>query len=248
MNDSYNSNNYNNNAIKTGKRSRRSKNDVSGRNKQCKHCEKSYLSDIALNNHMKTKHSEVLEFTGTRSRGRPRKEMTNNSIPSQLTNISSFFDKEESRVNGNEIIDCIKVCEESLNNLYNKYKDIIFLNLSAPEDSTFINNSLSNKSVDEGFWKYLQYCSSRTNQKYFEYLFKFIVLFREFLNVYKGNDFTTTDKSNEVVPDLCNEFVGEFMEKHGYFGIVMSDLVVVIQHCCHWLWENGFTSSKLSLV
>ena len=41
----------------------------------CEHCGKSYLSKPALNNHMNTKHAEILKQLNIekRKRGRPRK-------------------------------------------------------------------------------------------------------------------------------------------------------------------------------
>jgi hypothetical protein len=55
------------------KRKRRSKHEAEGRDFRCEICEKSYLSQPALNNHKNTKHlihSGVIE---KKSRGRPRK-------------------------------------------------------------------------------------------------------------------------------------------------------------------------------
>ena len=56
-------------------RHRRSKHEQEGRIYNCEHCLKSYLSKPALNNHMNTKHAEILKQMNIekRKRGRPRK-------------------------------------------------------------------------------------------------------------------------------------------------------------------------------
>lgn len=65
-----------------GKAKRRSKNDVQGRDHQCKYCDKTYLSYPALYTHMKQKHSKGPDGTvvnppsSGRGRGRPRKNVS----------------------------------------------------------------------------------------------------------------------------------------------------------------------------
>jgi hypothetical protein len=61
-----------NGTIKNRNRKRRSKNDSNGRNHKCPKCGKSYLSQPALTNHIKTKHRNDCK-TLIRSRGRPKK-------------------------------------------------------------------------------------------------------------------------------------------------------------------------------
>ena len=54
----------------------------------------------------------------------------------------------------------------------------VFINISTPEEYSFIGNKIENeKSIDKSFWKYLLYISTQTNKEYFEFVFKFIVLF-----------------------------------------------------------------------
>jgi hypothetical protein len=56
----------------------------------------------------------------------------------------------------------------------------------------------------------------------------------------------------EGLPDLCNEFYGEFMEPNNFFGISeleeKNEIVEIIQHFCIWLFKNEYTKSKLSLA
>ena len=56
----------------------------------------------------------------------------------------------------------------------------------------------------------------------------------------------------EGLPDLCNEFYGEFMEPNNFFGIEEQDekneIIEIIQHFCIWLFKNEYTKSKLSLA
>lgn len=56
----------------------------------------------------------------------------------------------------------------------------------------------------------------------------------------------------ETVPEICNEFVTEFLENNDYFGIPSdyerNEIIELIQHFCLWLYQNGYTQSRLSLV
>ena len=50
------------------------------------------------------------------------------------------------------------------------------------------------------------------------------------------------------LPDSCNEFVSDFVEKKHQLGIEMTDCIDLIQHFCFWLHQNKYTKSILSLL
>ena len=87
---------------------------------------------------------------------------------------------------------------------------------------------------------------------------KFVLLFRECYDISKnknnsGEIKTVTNEINsEGLPDLCNEFYGEFMEPNNFFNIEDQDekneIIEIIQHFCIWLFRNEYTKSKLSLA
>ena len=55
----------------------------------------------------------------------------------------------------------------------------------------------------------------------------------------------------EGLPDLCNEFYGEFMDPNNFFGLDELDkneIIEIIQHFCIWLFKSEYTKSKLSLA
>jgi len=235
------------------RKKRRSKNDLDGRCFQCKYCEKTYLSDIALNNHVKNKHSHLVDIV-SRGRGRPRKnpglEQGNSSFPNAESKFKSFFDCTLRAKNPEENFDLIQACQDNFNNIYTKYSDRLFKDITSPEEFRLLKLELEDKpesTCDIAFWKYLEFCKDNTNREYFDFIFKFVVLFRECINIRKGEKFTETDKA-DCVPDMCNEFVSEFMETYDYFGLEVNELIEAIQHCCHWLWENHHTTSRLTLV
>ncbi len=64
-----------NDSINLERRQRRSKNDQDGRNFKCSYCGKSYLSQPALTNHVKSKHKQNDPDYLKRGRGRPRKNV-----------------------------------------------------------------------------------------------------------------------------------------------------------------------------
>ena len=87
---------------------------------------------------------------------------------------------------------------------------------------------------------------------------KFVILFMECYDIsknkeVKGEKQAVTNKiTPEGLPDLCNEFYGEFMEQNNFFGIdeqeERNEIIEIIQHFCIWLFKNEYTKSKLSLA
>ena len=90
-------------------------------------------------------------------------------------------------------------------------------------------------------------------------MLKFILLFRECYDVSKNKEnkdenrkAITNTLPPEGLPDLCNEFYGEFLEPNNFFGICddreKNEIIEIIQHFCIWLFKNEYTKSKLSLA
>ena len=149
------------------------------------------------------------------------------------------------------------------------HKSKLFSHPKTYEDNPILknlveNNDISNKpknekTCDEVFYEYLHTFKNKTNKKYFSLLVKFVLLFRECYDISKTKDLKDEPKkavtdsiSPEGLPDLCNEFYGEFMEPNNFFGIEEQDekneIIEIIQHFCIWLFKNEYTKSKLSLA
>ena len=90
-------------------------------------------------------------------------------------------------------------------------------------------------------------------------MIKFILLFRECYDISKNKEVKNEDKkpvtntlTPEGLPDLCNEFYGDFMEPNNFFDIggqeEKDEIIEIIQHFCIWLFKNEYTKSKLSLA
>ena len=127
------------------------------------------------------------------------------------------------------------------------------------ENSNVVNKPKNEKTCDEVFYEYLHTFQSKTNKKYFSLLLKFVLLFRECYDISKTKDSKDEVKKAvtdtippEGLPDLCNEFYGEFMEPNNFFGIdeaeEKNEIIEIIQHFCIWLFKNEYTKSKLSLA
>lgn len=122
----------------------------------------------------------------------------------------------------------------------------------------FGNKIKSEKTCDEVFAEYLNTFKDKTNKKYFSLLVKFIILFRECYDISANKEKRDSEKSAvtnkltpEGLPDLCNEFYGEFMEPNDFFGLndeEKVEIVEIIQHFCIWLFKSEYTKSKLSLA
>lgn len=234
-------------------RKRRSKHDQQGRNAKCKHCDKTYLSSIALNNHIKTKHSHLTDSV-TRGRGRPRKIGMEDFVGENESfdmKYRNFFESIDRKKGEEEEYDFEKTMTENFDNLFLKYKGVIFKGISSPDEFQLNNISSSIDSCDYAFRKYLSYVSERVKKDYFDFVYKYIVLFRESINIKKEKEGLieyTSKNSAEIVPDCCNDFVGDFLEVNDNFNLDLNELIEIIQHSCQWLWENGYTTSKLSLI
>ena len=124
--------------------------------------------------------------------------------------------------------------------------------------STLPDKPKNEKTCDDVFFEYLYTFKDKANDKYFSLLMKFVLLFRECYDISKNKDNTgqkkavTNELTPEGLPDLCNEFYGEFMEPNNFFDIDEQDerneIIEIIQHFCIWLFKNEYTKSKLSLA
>lgn len=156
--------------------------------------------------------------------------------------------------------------------IFNRYSEEIFFHTDAESDPFYTliktreqtketeqeaNKEEGINSIDEVFYAYLKEFYSQTNNEYFHFMCKFIILFRQSINKLKSPDtynppnpknYYCQHNNAEGVPDLCNDFVTEFMEPKDYFGMDVMELIEIIQHLCHWLFTNNHTTSRLTLV
>ena len=55
--------------------------------------------------------------------------------------------------------------------------------------------------------------------------------------------------SAEHAPEICNEFVTLYMDQNkNLFDIAKPDQIDLTINLCHWLFDNQFTCSKLSMI
>lgn len=238
------------------KRPRRSKNDQIGRNKQCKYCDKRYLSYIALNIHVKTKHFDK-DNKNNKPIGRPRKSVENENEIGK--NSTFFFESSLKRMKNEENFDFFEIFKGSFKKMYEKYKENVFKSIGYVEDIDnieyeFIINSLDNKNkdnndktTDNSLWKYIEYVSTKTNKDYFEFVVKIIILYREFIFQIKHKEVNSQPTSDDI-PYYSNEFICDFMEGFNFFEMDLKEVVYVVYHVCNWLWENKFTCFRVSLL
>lgn len=239
---------------------RRSKNDPEGRSFKCDICGKTYLSRPAVTQHVKTKHPDEMNKV-KRNRGRPKKD---DEVDTKANNreifMESFFDK-SIRVRGIENFDAENELILSLTSLYTDYKEILFkdwpsINLDYPILKIELTEEMKQneiKTFDEAIIRFLNYMGSKTSKNYFFFTCKFIILFREFINIFKkGNEAVSHPfsefNSPDSVPESCNEFIADFLDKHNFFGLEIIEVIESIQYFCNWLYNNGLTYSLLTLM
>ena len=163
------------------------------------------------------------------------------------------------------------IVENVFNFIYKgNYADKLFSKPEKYEDNFILNNLINDeklplkpkneKTCDEAFYEYLSTFKSKTNEKYFTLLLKFILLFRECYDVHKNKNVLKEEEKQqytnkftpEELPELCNEFYGNFLDENNFFGINdqenRNEIIDIIQHFCMWLYKNDFTKSKLTLA
>lgn len=125
--------------------------------------------------------------------------------------------------------------------------------------------------VDEIFALYLYKISQKVNESFYKIVLTYVILFRECLNEIGwqkkiesegikleedenlkqriGTEQFCLVNNAEHAPEICNEFVTVYMEqKRGSFEITKPDQIDLTINLCHWLFENQFTCSKLTMI
>ena len=120
-------------------------------------------------------------------------------------------------------------------------------------------NKIQSYNLDGIFFFYLKEFYKNASIEYFWFMIKFIVLFRECINKLRANlvkkeEQSETNKlysqiyNSEYVPEICNDFVLDFMEPFDYFGLNKDELIEIIQHFCYWLYSKQYTQLHISLI
>ena len=217
---------------------------------------------------MNTKHADILAQLNIakRKRGRPRKYLVeppeNNYEKSKFENyFTEPKRKKESNDKGTETeINFNEFVQKIYNDLYGKYKGCFYKDLATWNEEPILNYLVNKKALnlnicDDIMCKYLDYVIPLANENYLEFITKFLVLFRECVNLGQKNvkpdqEFTSVETA-EILPEQCNDFFSVFLENNNFFGFSDDDkteLIEIIQHFCFWLFLNNYTKSKLSLA
>jgi len=154
----------------------------------------------------------------------------------------------------------LDTCRSVFAEMHETFKGRIFLKINTSDEHPLLKEIESQNSqplevnaiCDKIFALYVEEFFKVTNKQYFIFLVKFVTLFRECINNFRKSedpnlDYTQNETSDNV-PDLCNEFITEFMENNDNFGLDPNEVIETIQHFCYWLYENKFTSSRLTLL
>ena len=211
----------------------------------------------------------MLEGQVRRGRGRPRKYPPKQKSDFESCKYDNFFNNPFRKGEEGIILNVPKLVENVFNFLYlGPYKGKLFSKPQNYEENYILNNLVKNKKIspkikderscDEVFYEYLSIFKNKANEKYFNFILKFILLFRECYDMSKNKNLPeekreqfTNKISPDGLPDFCNEFYGEFLEPNNFFGIdeqgERNDIIDIIQHFCIWLFKNEYTTSKLSL-
>ena len=194
--------------------------------------------------------------------------MTIQNLEKETLKLRNFFQEENRKIVEGEINNFEYSLKLAFNDLFINYRQKLFYKLNDPFEHNFYitlkrvyfqkNGSAfpdqtreGKKCADEIFADYVIEFFDHLNKNYFVFLIKFVILFRECLNVCKthvGESEFSQANGADTAPDLCNEFITEFMENNQYYGLDETEIIEVIQHFCFWLYENRHTTSRLTLL
>ena len=113
------------------------------------------------------------------------------------------------------------------------------------------SNKISSFNIDELLFLYLKECSQLTNEQYFWFLIKFIVLLREGINIINEKNVKEEDKTEknkyytqiyngETIAEFCNDIFIDILEPNNFFGLDKIELIELIQHFCYWLYSKKY--------
>jgi hypothetical protein len=257
---------------------------------KCPDCDKSYLSNPALVMHRRTKHGLVIDGEKrARGRPKASDEQEVSYKKAKKYYNEFLGDEVRKKKNENEKIDK-EVVKENFRNIFNALKDKIFKDIEKVEDYqlydltdkewdnknldvTKDNNGEKNKKekeknddpvkrtlIDYVFIIFLKEISENTNKKYFEFIQKFILLYRKFINYFKKNsikkeskDFDSKKEYSQIecaeeIPETFNDFFLDFLQPNSYFAGKDNDYIELAQYFCFWLYEKKYTQSYLTLI
>lgn len=182
-----------------------------------------------------------------------------------LNKYNQFFSVEKRSKQSTQEIDYSKVARVIREDLYSKYNDLMFKPINDTKDCLILEHLLSGEikgigqiTCDDIICHYLDSIKIQSNETYFIFVVKFVLLFRECFNLsertkkesYASVEFTSRENA-ELFPEQCNQFFSDFMETNNFFGFdeeEKTELIEIIQHFCFWLFMNKYTQSKLSLA
>ena len=133
------------------------------------------------------------------------------------------------------------------------------------------------RCCDEIFAEYLNFVSRKVKKDYYSRVLAFIFLLRECVNecaerlnedkknlpselfppMKQANKLPHDDaglqeycltSNAEQVPDVSNDFIMNYLPDNGIEFFSTNEAIDLTQNICHWLFINGYTCSKLSLI
>ena len=266
------------------KRHRRGKSISDLRDFKCPECLRTYLSASALKNHRRMKHNFGIE-NEKKGRGRPKKEFFEEEYVNQMKKEYNKFLEEKKKKNEEKIN--INIIKEVFEKLYKENKNELFGSIENIEKNTFYNlfkenwekkeTNLENKSyssmmncspdllivnkppIDCIFFQYIKYVSNIINKEYVVFILKFIIIFRQYINIEKKQsiniDYIDENKKeytqlydSSVIPDFFNDFLVDFMENRNYFFLDKNEIIKFIEYFCFWLFLEGYTDSHITKI
>lgn len=259
----------------THQKKRRSKHDLTGRDFQCQHCCKSYLSYPALYTHTKTKHAEdPLPSRSATGKGRKNSETVRQEAWSECAEAPGKREESEEAAKG------VAKAVEWL-------KNEMGWALEVAEDHPLAKAVKEGEREKNCDWVFAEYCkdaAKKVSPDYFEITCRFVLGYRECLNRYGWAKFSENNQEEsksdhragnspkvetllrnteeyqkkirqeysaangpDRIPEMANEFVLVFAKEHK-LGIEEQELINLTMNMCDWLYANKHTKTQVVAI
>lgn len=166
----------------------------------------------------------------------------------------TYFTNNVNRAGETKTEEIAQIASKVLEDLKTKHTEV-FKNFS--NENLFLtslasvveNDEKKDKKCDEVFAEYLHYVSKICNETFFKDVVKFVILFRENVNIVNKNQKFSEENTAEDAPDSSNEFILEFLciDSGNKFSVKKEESIELTQNLCSWMFRNNYSHSKLAL-
>ena len=74
-----------------------------------------------------------------------------------------------------------------------------------------------------------------------------LILKSEEMRAEAGQEYSVVNDA-EHCPEVCNEFVTVYLRDKKHFALQKTDAIDLTRNFCHWLFDRGYSCSRISIL